>query len=581
MFAFLLLGTVLPRATAPLATVLGFSALAASLTVPFLGRRQRTGGRCDDDRDSPYQRLCELSGDIVFEEDVEGRIRSVNAKGARLVGYEPDALVGCPFQDLLEPPHREQVRDARRQLLAERDSRSVSLEVNLRTAGGGTLGVDLRSALAYAGDTVVGFLSVARNVTERRRLEAQLRQSQKMEAVGRLAGGVAHDFNNMLTAMMGFAELARMGLHPAHPSSVDLQRVIESGQRAGDLVRQLLAFSRRQVLQPAVVDPTDALRALTPMLPPLLGADIRLQTRLHPETGCIRVDPSQLSQVLMNLAVNARDAMPRGGTLTIETSNVMVGPGVERGGAPVTAGSYVVLTVADTGCGMDEATRARIFEPFFTTKPEGEGTGLGLATVYGIVKQSGGYIWVESEPGQGSRFEIYLPRAARNDRGSGEAPCRKQDRVRRGEPGARPTVDQPRVEQPPVGTETLLIAEDDVEVRKLIERSLTELGYRVLSASDGESALASATEHQADLDLLLTDLVLPALSGIELAARVRQLRPDVKVLFMSGDAAPPADATPVVDDPLVQKPFTTLGLALRLRELLDVAPCDRYPVIGA
>jgi two-component system, cell cycle sensor histidine kinase and response regulator CckA len=552
------------------ATVTVFLAAVLVPAIRLLSRPTRNA-RAGRDSEERYRRVCEMSTDLIVEEDQQGRILTINPGGAALCGYRTEDLVGRPFADLLAPGQVERLRADRARLAADPSLGSVSLEVDLTSADGTPLCVELNSAFARAGEPGTGFLSVARNVTGQRRLEAQLRQSQKMEAVGRLAGGVAHDFNNMLTVMMGFAELAQYRFDGTHPAADSLRRIVDAGHRAGALVAQLLAFSRRQVMQPATIEPVEAVRSIEPMLRSLIGATVRLEIRCAPDTGWVRVDPNQLAQVLMNLAVNARDAMPNGGVLRFETTNIVVGPGVRRGGAPVAAGSYVVLSVSDNGCGMDEATRARIFEPFFTTKPEGEGTGLGLATVYGIVKQSAGYVWVESEPGHGARFDVYLPRAFPvRTAVAAASPAAPGN----GLPTRRPTSVRLAVDRgiavKLTGSETILVAEDDGDVRDLIARALADLGYKVMAAPDGETALAVGGAGSERLDLLLTDVTLPGMSGPDLARRMCGLRPALKVLFMSGNVAPLRNGEPAtVDGPLIRKPFTALLLARRVRDLFD------------
>jgi two-component system, cell cycle sensor histidine kinase and response regulator CckA len=563
-------------------SAVGAATFLAAALFPVVRLFNRAGRVTREMRESErrYRRLCEMSTDLIVEEDRDGRIRTINAGGAALCGHAPEELRGRSLADLLTPKHAERLRDARAGLVADPGLGSVAMEVELSGAGGVPLVVDLRSCLELSGGIPVGFLTVARDVTEHRRLEAQLRQSQKMEAVGRLAGGVAHDFNNMLTVILGLAELGQHHLDPVHPASESLRRILDAGQDAGKLLAQLLAFSRRQVMQPATMDPTEVLRSLEPMLHPLVGATVRLEMHLDPDAGWVRVDPNLLTQALINLAVNARDAMPGGGTLRFETARLVVGPGVRRGGAPVAPGAYVVFSVSDTGSGMDEATRAHIFEPFFTTKPEGEGTGLGLATVYGVVKQSGGYVWVESEPGHGARFDIYLPRANPEPRSTRNPhPMQKDGAAAAQRPTSLRLAADRGVEVNLAGHETILVAEDDAGVRELIARSLADLGYTVLSAPDGEAAVA-AVRGSARLDLLLTDVTLPVMSGPQLAQALAGLLPSpLKVLYMSGNVAPLTNGTPAtVDAPLIRKPFTTLALARRIREVLDTAdPTVRPP----
>jgi PAS domain S-box-containing protein len=380
--------------------------------------------------------------------------------------------------------------------------------------------------------------------------EAQFRQAQKMEAVGRLAGGIAHDFNNLLTAIFGYADLMAEDLPAGSPAHDDLNEIRTAATRAAALTRQLLAFSRQQVLQPAVLNINEVIETLEKMLRRLLGEDIALETHLAPDLGNAEADAGQLEQVIMNLVVNARDAMPTGGKLTIETANVALGGEYAQVHRPVAPGDYVMLAVSDSGIGMDDAVKTRLFEPFFTTKEVGKGTGLGLATVYGIVKQSGGYIWVYSEPGHGAAFKVYLPRV--------HAPV---DAAKQAAPTAGPLG----------GTETILLAEDDDLVRPLARELLVKLGYRVLDAADAAGALALGRGHPGDIDLLVSDVVLPGQSGLQLARQLAADRPRMKVLYMSGYTDEAIVRHGLLDPGtnFLQKPFTPAGLARKVREVLD------------
>src|SRR6266550_6057633 len=382
---------------------------------------------------------------------------------------------------------------------------------------------------------------------DRRRLEQQLLASQRLEAVGRLAGGVAHDFNNVLTAVLGSTELLILDTPPGAAKREELDIIREAATRAQDLIRQLLAFSSRQALKPVVLDLNHLVKNVGKMLRRLIGENIQLVTEPAAELDSLCADPGQLEQVLVNLAVNARDAMPQGGRLTIATGNFQVAEGAA---VAVPPGHYVVLRVTDTGTGMDAATMERAFEPFFTTKPKGKGTGLGLATVYGIVRQSGGHVEVESAPGAGTTFRVYLPRV--------EAPL---DAARGPSPVAAPAA----------GNETILVAEDERLVRVLAQKVLERAGYRVVVAVGGADALALAERHAGPIHLLLTDVVMPEMNGRELARRLAALRPGLRVLYMSG-YADEAVAQHGVLDPgtaFLQKPFTPEGLAKKVRGVLD------------
>ncbi|MEW6756057.1 MAG: ATP-binding protein, partial [Candidatus Latescibacterota bacterium] len=380
--------------------------------------------------------------------------------------------------------------------------------------------------------------------------EAQLRQALKMEAVGRLAGGVAHDFNNLLTVINGYCQMLVRDLDPQDRHYQRVQEIRRSGERAAGVVRQLLAFSRRQVLEPKVIDLNAVVREMDRMLRRIIGEDIALQTVTAGDLGRTLADPGQVEQVLMNLVVNVRDAMPGGGRLTLETANAELDAAYAATHPEVYPGPYVMLAVTDTGVGMDAATRERIFEPFFTTKEEGKGTGLGLSVVYGIVRQSGGHIYVYSEPGEGTTFKVYLPRV------EGEAVP----------PGERPAEgDDLR------GTETVLVAEDDAGVRFLVEQVLRECGYTVLAAASGPEALARSEGQVGPVHLLLTDIVMPGMRGPDLAARLRQRHPGLRVLYMSGYAERAVDASVLAQEgcALISKPFTPSALARRVRALLD------------
>ncbi|HKE90050.1 MAG TPA: response regulator [Gemmatimonadales bacterium] len=396
--------------------------------------------------------------------------------------------------------------------------------------------------------TITNFVAIQEDVTETRSLEAQLRQAQKMEAVGRLAGGVAHDFNNLLTVITSYSQLLLEEMATADPRRADLEEIQRAATGAAALTRQLLAFSRQQVLEPRVLSLNDVVSAAGKMLHRLIGEDVSLQLTLAPDLGNVKADPGQIEQVIMNLAVNARDAMPDGGKLTIETANIDLDASYAAQHGVVAPGPYVLVTVTDTGCGMDEPTKARLFEPFFTTKEIGKGTGLGLATVYGIVKQSNGYIWVYSELGHGTSFKVYLPRV--------------------GDVAAASTEARPFFTNG--GTETILLAEDASGVRAVAQEILNRLGYTVLVASDGHAALELAAASTDAIHLLVTDVIMPEMSGRQLADRLKHHRPDLKVLFVSGytDDAIVRHGMLEPGIAFLQKPFTPQALARKVREVL-------------
>lgn len=396
---------------------------------------------------------------------------------------------------------------------------------------------------------IVNFVAVKQDVSDIVQLEEQLRQSQKMEAIGQLAGGVAHDFNNLLTAINGYSTLALQRVSEDTPIKTYLEEIKKAGDRAANLTRQLLAFGRKQILQPVPLNLNDIVTDMNKMLKRLIGEDVLLSESLDPSLKRIKADPGQIEQVLVNLVVNARDAMPQGGKLTIETANVELDGGYASKHVGLSPGSYVLLAVSDTGTGMDETTKTRIFDPFFTTKEKGKGTGLGLSTVYGIVKQSGGNVWVYSEAGRGTTFKVYLPQF---------------------ETGVKP--ETPAIEATiPRGSETILLLEDEEMVRSLARQILAGAGYKVVEASRGEEAIKLCTAQNGPIDLLLTDVVMPEMSGKEVADRVSQSNPLLKVLFMSGytDEAIVHHGVLDANVQFIQKPFTPAGLATKVRQVLD------------
>jgi PAS domain S-box-containing protein len=395
-----------------------------------------------------------------------------------------------------------------------------------------------------------GAICMALDVSDRKKLEEQLRQAQKMEAVGRLAGGIAHDFNNLLMVIQGHAELLTDRMKPGESLRRNAEQIQEASQRATSLTRQLLAFSRKQMLAPVVLNVQAVVSDMGKILRRLIGEDVELVTVNAPDLKRVKADRSQIEQVIMNLAVNARDAMPRGGKLTIETTNVEFDDSYSRAPVVLMPGRYVMLAVTDNGCGMDADTQAHIFEPFYTTKEKGKGTGLGLATVYGIVKQSGGYVWVYSEIGRGTTFKIYLPSV---------------------EEEVAPREIRQAVASLPRGTETVLLVEDEEGVRELAKEYLESCGYKVLVAQNGQAAIDLVSKHSGPIDLIMTDIVMPGLSGSDLAKKVQSLRPDIRVVYMSGytDQAIIHHGILSSDVLLLQKPFTMSTLAHKLREALS------------
>jgi two-component system cell cycle sensor histidine kinase/response regulator CckA len=478
--------------------------------------------------------------------DLDGRVTLWNNAATRLFGWSAQEVLGRPLPTVPEDRRAEFDKGRVRSQAGE----EVVYETQRRRKDGSLVDVlNSSAALFDSQGELAGSVGILVDMTERKQLEEQLRQAVKMEGIGRLAGGIAHDFNNLLTVIGGRSYLLLSQLPAAHAMRRDLLLIQQTGDRAAALTRQLLAFSRKQVLAPAVIDLNEIVFGMRTLLERVLGEDMDLIMDLDPPLGRVTADPGQIEQVILNMAVNARDAMPEGGQLTLETRHVDVDPTYARQKIELTPGPYEVLSIGDTGVGMDAATLARVFEPFFTTKAVGKGTGLGLATAYGIVEQSGGHITVHSEPGSGTTFRIYLPTTESSEL-------------------APPAVEEAVARR---GTEVVLLAEDDVNLRALTRDILASEGYTVLESRDVEDAIRIAEHQDGTIHLLLTDVVMPHMSGRALAEAVKRVRPDVKVLYMSGYTDDAIVHHGVLDPgtALLQKPFTPAALAHKVRGVLD------------
>jgi PAS domain S-box-containing protein len=496
-----------------------------------------------------FRAFTERATDVLVTLDAEDRIGYWSPGATEALGWSAEEIVG---RDAMELVHLDDAETAGRALeeLARSPGAVVPIVVRVRARDGSWRVLDAVCRNLLQVPAVRGIVVNARDVTHQRLLEHQVQASQRLESIGRLAGGVAHDFNNLLTVILSCAEGLGRDLGDDHPGAEDVREIRAAGERARDLTRQLLAFARRQVIAPVVLDLNALLRDSEKLLRRVLGEDVDIAVDLAPELWPVRCDPAQVQQVILNLAVNARDAMPRGGKLTIETANLVLDEehaAAHAGGVP---GPHVLVAVSDSGEGMTPEARAHVFEPFFTTKPVGQGTGLGLATVYGIVRQSGGHVWVYSEPGRGTTFKIYFPR-------TDAAPAE--------------SAPPPRSARGSGGSETVLVVEDDPRVREVTVQALRGAGYRVLAAGEGREAMAVAAAADGPIDLLVTDVVMPERSGRQVAEELRRRTPALRVLYVSGYTENTVVHHGVLDAgvDLLAKPFTPSALLARVREVLD------------
>lgn len=498
-----------------------------------------------------FRMLVETAPTGIAIVDGKGRIVDANARTTQMFGYQRNELIGQRVETLIPTALRAAHEAHRASFQSNPHARPMGMGMDLLALrkDGTQFPVEISlGPLVTQGEKLISAAIV--DITSRKTMEEQLRVSQRMEAIGRLAGGVAHDFNNLLTVILGCCEAFSVTMPADHPDARKIAMINKAAWSAADLTRQLLAFGRQQMLQPSVIQPGKIVADAGDFLRRLLGEDINFATAVDPTVGSIYADPGQIQQILINLATNARDAMPRGGQLTIEAANVDLDEEYRVLHPPVIPGPYVMFAVADTGCGIDRKTQARIFDPFFTTKELGKGTGLGLATVYGIVKQSGGFIWVYSELGKGTTFKVYLPRVER-----------EAARKARPEPDAAPQR----------GTETILLAEDSESLREIASEYMTSLGYTVLETSSGKEALQRSNEFDGAIHLLLTDVVMPEMDGRELADEIVRTRPEIKVLFTSGytDEAVVRHGVLEAKVAFLQKPYRPKALARKVREVLD------------
>jgi two-component system, cell cycle sensor histidine kinase and response regulator CckA len=490
--------------------------------------------------------LFEGSRDGILISDEKSHIMAANEAACKLTGYSKEELLRMQASELQEEADISILENIHKRILSGED---IQGETKITTKAGCNIDVEFgHHRVLISGVPYIH--SIVRDISSRKHLEAQLLQAQKMEAIGALAGGVAHDFNNLLSVIKGYTELLLDEFDQNDPRRKDLQQIEKAAHRAASLTSQLLAFSRKQILQPEILDLNASINDMSIMLRRLIGEHIELIINAQTNLGLINADPGQIQQIVLNLAVNARDAMPRGGKLIIETSDVEVEERYVKEHPLVQPGSYVMAAISDNGIGMDAETKARIFEPFFTTKEKGKGTGLGLSTVYGIVKQSNGFIWVYSEPGKGTTFKVYFPRM----KGKVSQIANARDSI-----------------VATMGTETVLLVEDEDSVRALAGRILCERGYNVLQAENGMEALKMAQELSGKIDLVVTDVVMPGISGAVLVARLESMRPGIKSLYISGYTDTAIVDHGILDSKVafLQKPFTIQNFAQKVREVIN------------
>ena len=496
--------------------------------------------------EAKFRDLVENINDVIYSADVNGEITYISPSIKSVMGYDPSEIIGNNFSKYIHPDDLPYTMERLSMVISGELSPT---EYRILSKSGEYRWVRSSSRPIYTDDKLVGLTGMFIDITERKRLESQLTQAQKMESIGRLAGGVAHDFNNMLGVILGRTEMILMGMRPEDSNYEELQEIYDAALRSANLTRQLLAFARKQTISPKILDLNDTVEELLKMLRRLIGEDIDLLWKPETHIWPVKMDPAQVDQILANLCVNARDAISGTGKVTIETDNVVFDEVYCSTHVECKPGDFIMLAVSDDGCGMDKETLNNLFEPFFTTKKAGEGTGLGLATIYGIVKQNEGFIYVYSEPKRGSTFKIYMPRT--------------QEAVEEiGEPDVKPVAK---------GNETVLFVEDENAILNLGKDALEHFGYTVLAAHTPGEALGMAERYEAPIHLLITDVVMPEMNGKELSVQIKKVKPDIKVLFMSGYTGNVIVHRGILEGDVnfLQKPFSINSLAGKVREILD------------